>query len=319
MPLMKISIVIPTYKRPVALLRCLEALKRQTTIEPIAEVIIIGDGFPAPEIEDMPFKLVIKNLTKNIGICKARIAGCTYATGELLGFLDDDSVPAPDWIEQGVGYMKKWSEVSAIVGRVHSFQESGKVVLLRQKRYEERFTVYSSMAKTREIMRRFNYDNIHPDIHLADFLSGNNSIVRRTAYESIGGLDPVLRKKHFKDFAWHLLSKSMYIGFNPGLVVQHDHHPVQKDYVLRALSSGYFMAYIKNKWQNFPYQVPTNAWQFSKRFYNDVLAPFWSKKGNVDFSVRFIKSAGNFTHLMGETYGAIYWRIKQSHKDSNGR
>jgi len=316
---MKISIIIPTYKRPVALDRCLVALRKQTAIESIADVIIIGDGFPVPEIKGMPFKTVVKNLTKNVGICKARITGCNYATGELLGFLDDDSVPAPNWIEQGVGYMEKWSEVSAIVGRVYSFLDSGNVVQLRQKRYEERFFIYSLQSKTQEIMNRFNYKNIHPDIRLADFLSGNSSIVRRTAYESIGGLDPVLRKKHFKDFAWHLLTKSLYIGFTPNLIVHHEHHPVQKDYVLRALSSGYFMAYIKTKWKNFPYQVPRNPWQFLRRFFNDVLLQLWSNQENVSFSVKLVKSAGNFTHLMGETYGAIYWKLKQVYNKPNGR
>ena len=46
----RVAVIVPTYRRPEALARTLEALLRQEASEPV-EVVVSDDGSPPPEAE----------------------------------------------------------------------------------------------------------------------------------------------------------------------------------------------------------------------------------------------------------------------------
>jgi glycosyltransferase involved in cell wall biosynthesis len=99
-----VSIVIPTYKRPDYLFRCLEALWKQDFPFSRYEVIVVSDGHD----EETLFVLEgskgpgpafgLYSLPVRKGPAAARNEGWRKAHGELILFTDDDCVPSPSWV-----------------------------------------------------------------------------------------------------------------------------------------------------------------------------------------------------------------------------
>lgn len=103
--LKKISVVVPTYKRPALLMNCLHALAKQDMSIDDYEIIIVSDG-PDEQTRKMlhglehvilPFMQYI-TLSKNSGPACARNSGWKKAHGTLVAFTDDDCRPGPGWL-----------------------------------------------------------------------------------------------------------------------------------------------------------------------------------------------------------------------------
>jgi glycosyltransferase involved in cell wall biosynthesis len=103
---MKISVVIPTYRRPQLLLRCVEALTRQVFPKDEYEIIIISDG---PDdatrqalLQAIPERGPIvrfHSLSKKNGPAAARNYGWRIArSNRLIAFTDDDCIPDAKWL-----------------------------------------------------------------------------------------------------------------------------------------------------------------------------------------------------------------------------
>jgi glycosyltransferase involved in cell wall biosynthesis len=101
----KISVVIPTYRRPALLLKCLHALKHQSFDKADFEIIIVSDG-PDTDTEKMVREFSVSNLPRTIlyplpkkkGPAGSRNAGWKQAQGSLIAFTDDDCIPHSDWL-----------------------------------------------------------------------------------------------------------------------------------------------------------------------------------------------------------------------------
>jgi GT2 family glycosyltransferase len=101
----KISVVIPTYRRPQLLYNCLQALLQQHIRPYEYEIIVVSDG---------PDELTRKQVDKfndaglvNIrflpldmkrGPAAARNHGWKNAVADLVAFTDDDCIPGNDWL-----------------------------------------------------------------------------------------------------------------------------------------------------------------------------------------------------------------------------
>lgn len=102
---MKISVVIPTYKRPLLLMECLAAIARQRFPHDEFEVIVVSDGPDrlTRQIVDSWHHTRLIDITylplaENKGPAAARNAGWKLASGELIAFTDDDTQPDPLWL-----------------------------------------------------------------------------------------------------------------------------------------------------------------------------------------------------------------------------
>ena len=104
---MDISIIIPTYKRPALLKKCLESIFRQDYPKEEYEVIVVMDG-KDQVTEEMLQGLVAdsNNLRyftqKEKGPAAARNSGAGACSGELIGFVDDDCCVGKGWIRSMV-------------------------------------------------------------------------------------------------------------------------------------------------------------------------------------------------------------------------
>lgn len=102
---LRMSVVIPTYRRPALLVRCLEALLRQTFTSEHFEIIVVSDGEDPVTSDSLPLLpereypiLQYYALPVKAGPAAARNFGSMLARGELVVFTDDDCIPDTGWL-----------------------------------------------------------------------------------------------------------------------------------------------------------------------------------------------------------------------------
>jgi glycosyltransferase involved in cell wall biosynthesis len=100
---MKITVIIPSYKRPFDLQRSLEAIVLQT--RPADEVLVIGrkdDTETSNAVSVFVQRMSMLRLVPvtEPGVIAAVNCGLDNAAGDLLVFTDDDSEPQLDWLER---------------------------------------------------------------------------------------------------------------------------------------------------------------------------------------------------------------------------
>lgn len=105
------------------------------------------------------------------GAGRARNTGWRAATGSVIGFIDDDCYPAPDYVDQVYKCFEN-AELGFVGGRVLLHDPTDLRITIREGTEPELLPA-----------GRFIY---------AGFLQGANWAVRRTALEEVGGFDPNL-------------------------------------------------------------------------------------------------------------------------------
>lgn len=119
----RVSVVVPTYRRPALLRRCLIALLAQRYDPGAYEIIVADDGAQAQTravVEALavraPVAVQYLAVTGRHGPAAARNLGWRAARGAVIAFTDDDTVPAPDWLAEGVAALQE--DVVGAWGRI---------------------------------------------------------------------------------------------------------------------------------------------------------------------------------------------------------
>lgn len=95
----EVSVVIPTFRRPVELYRCLNALVQQSSKpEEIIVVRRIDDEQSSSVVAEIGDPSVIDLTVRSGGMVKPMAAGALRSTQEIIAFTDDDAVARPNWI-----------------------------------------------------------------------------------------------------------------------------------------------------------------------------------------------------------------------------
>lgn len=108
----RVSVVVPTYRRPALLDRCLRALLAQDLAGHRFEVIVADDA-ACEETCCQIERWMLPMRQRGIGLryvpvasahgpASARNAGWRAARGEIIAFTDDDCIPAPNWLRMGL-------------------------------------------------------------------------------------------------------------------------------------------------------------------------------------------------------------------------
>lgn len=127
----RVSVVVPTYRRNDLLARCLAALVAQE-YPPDAYEIIVADDAASCETRRLVGSWLARSrcpvrylpVTASRGPAAARNCGWHAARGEIIAFTDDDCVPDPGWLRAGVaafGYPTASDArggVAAVFGRI---------------------------------------------------------------------------------------------------------------------------------------------------------------------------------------------------------
>ncbi len=122
---MRVSVVVPTYRRPVLLARCLEALASQDFDPAACEVLVCDDAADEStrrQVEAFAarvrFAVRYLPVTGPHGPAAARNAGWRAARGAVVAFTDDDCVPDTAWLREGVRPLENDPALAAVTGRV---------------------------------------------------------------------------------------------------------------------------------------------------------------------------------------------------------
>lgn len=101
-----VSVVVPTYKRPQLLLRCIQALQQQDFFPPDYEIIVVSDGKDPStgqalaSISGNEFPLIrFYSLLRKGGPAAARNLGWQMAESDFIVFTDDDCIPDSGWLK----------------------------------------------------------------------------------------------------------------------------------------------------------------------------------------------------------------------------
>ncbi|HJQ55927.1 MAG TPA: glycosyltransferase family 2 protein [Vineibacter sp.] len=122
---MDITVIVPTYKRPDDLRRCLDALKRQTL--PAAAVNVVRrDIDDATEsmlraYDPGTLRMQVHVVTVP-GVVAALNLGLAHAVGEAVAMTDDDAAPHPDWLERIAAHFAADRQLGGVGGRDRIFQ-----------------------------------------------------------------------------------------------------------------------------------------------------------------------------------------------------
>ncbi len=123
---MIITVLIPTYRRPKDLARCLEALKKQSRGPDEVLVVVRHDDtetwalMERANIGFLPRRTVT---VKAPGVVAALNAGLDVARGDIIAITDDDAAPHPDWLARIEAHFQADSKVGGVGGRYWNYQD----------------------------------------------------------------------------------------------------------------------------------------------------------------------------------------------------
>lgn len=122
-----LTVAIPTYNGEKRLPDVLEKLRSQTGTEAIAwEVLVVdnnsSDNTPAVVQQfqqNWPEKIPLRYVFEHKqGLSFARQKAVTEARGELVGFLDDDNFPTPNWVAAAYQFAQEHPQAGAYGGKI---------------------------------------------------------------------------------------------------------------------------------------------------------------------------------------------------------
>lgn len=191
-----LAVVILTMgDRPVELARAVESVQRFAGVS--VEVVVVGNGAPAPRLADVQ----TLDLPDNLGIPGGRNAGWAASTAPVVVFLDDDAA----FVSPDAGKVIATSFANRPRLGVMSFlledPDTGEV----QRRHVPRLRVGDPQRGS----------------DVTTFLGGACA-VRRQVLEEVGGLPDEFGYAHEEtDLAWRALDAGWDLTYEPAVVVQH--------------------------------------------------------------------------------------------------
>jgi len=227
---LRLSVVIPTYRRPDLLCRCLEAVFAQTLDPHAFEVIVVDDGHTddtqavVDAFKARPGPVVRYLRPRNgRGPAVARNAGWRAASAQVVAFTDDDTVPAPDWLEQGERALVPG--LVALCGRVAVPRGEGDA---------------ADRPTDHELMTR--------GLETAEFVTAN-AFVRRSALLTVGGFDERFQRawREDSDLQFRLLRDAGPVGRAKDAVVVHPVRPERWGVCMRQQKNVFFDALLYKK------------------------------------------------------------------------
>ncbi|MGZ3299395.1 MAG: glycosyltransferase family 2 protein [Isosphaeraceae bacterium] len=223
--MVRVSVVVPTFRRPDLLDRCLTALLAQN-LDPAQYEILIADDAASQATEKQVKRraeqtgVTVRYLavTGAHGPAAARNVGWRLARGLIIAFTDDDCIPDSNWLKEGLAAFD--NEMTAVTGRV---------VVPRPKTPTD-------------------YEHDAAGLETGEFVTAN-CLVRREALERVGGFDERFSSAWREDSDLHfaLLRQGGRIVKAPSALVVHPVRPAPWGVSLKQQKKSLFNALLYRK------------------------------------------------------------------------
>lgn len=184
-----------------------------------------------------------------VGPAEKRDIGARLARGALLAFIDDDAYPSPGWLAAAVPLFDN-SEVWAVGGPGVTPPTDGFRAQVSGWAYAA--WMVSGPARYRYVPQAARRVDDYPSMNL---------IVRRSAFEQVGGFDSAYYPGEDTKFCLELVRRGGQIIYDPDVLVYHHRRPVISGH-LRQISGygwhrGYFARAFPETSRRVPYFVPS--------------------------------------------------------------
>jgi GT2 family glycosyltransferase len=206
-----ISIIIPTYRRPQQLTRCLEAIACLEYPRDEFEVIVVDDGGQTQldhVVRSFTDRRVAVSLLRqpHAGPAAARNAGTERARGRYVAFLDDDCAPDPGWLRELVTCLTTHAD-AAIGGRTLNALPDN---------------LYSSAT---QLLVDYVSDQHNGGFRHAAFFPSNNLAVSKSSFQAIGGFNVRFEfpGAEDRDLCDRWLRHGFRLHYAPEAIVHHAH------------------------------------------------------------------------------------------------
>ena len=216
-----VSIVIPCHNGMAHTDACLRALGETLPVDFPGEIIVVDDGSGTETVSGLrawtkiePRLRIIRNRT-NLGFLRSVNKGAEAATGEILVFLNNDTIPIAGWLPPLLRTFQEHPDAGAVGGRLvypsGRLQEAGGVV------FQD-----GSAAN-------FGRDDHNPDLPIyrvfreVDYCSAALLATPRSVFLDLGGFDPHYEPAYYEDtdYCFRLRDRGYRVFLQPESVVAH--------------------------------------------------------------------------------------------------
>jgi GT2 family glycosyltransferase len=224
-----VSVVVPARDAGATLGACLDGLAAEGVPSPEAELLIVDDG----SVDDTPQVAAREGVSvlraDGNGPAAARNLGARVAGGDVLIFLDADTVPRTGWLREMVAPFEQ-PDVVAVKGRYYS-RQTDPIARFVQLEFEEKYDRLSSAPRV-------------------DFVDSGTAAFRRDAFLAAGGFDEGFQMPSAEDveLAFRLARQGARFVFNPAASVWHRHAASLKRYLVKKAGYGYFRVRVYRRY-----------------------------------------------------------------------
>lgn len=190
--------------------QCLDALAAPGARPEASEVVVVANGAPEPVVDRLRGRrdVVVVESAVNLGFAGGCNLAATVATGELLVFLNDDSVVEPGCLAALVAAVRGDPGLAAVGPRVLSpdgtVQEAGSVL------WRDGSTAHVAVGSP-------DRPDVAGEARDVDAISANGLLVTRSAFEAVGGFDEDFYPAYYEDvdLCLALAERGYRIGYEP--------------------------------------------------------------------------------------------------------
>ncbi|MGB3510003.1 MAG: hormogonium polysaccharide biosynthesis glycosyltransferase HpsE [Microcoleaceae cyanobacterium] len=231
------------------------------------------------------------------GLAFARKCAMQKAESELIGFLDDDNLPFPDWVTAAYTFGKSHPKVGAYVGQSH-----GKFEVTPPLGFER----VASFFALRKAETAFCYNHKYKSAHQRVYPAGAGIVIRKQAWlESVPETVTLPQTGEDVEMLSHIRNNDWEIWFIPEMEIEHKiyKYRLEKDYLIRFFRSIGLTRY-QTRMLNYP------QWQ------KPLVTPFYLMNDLKKFIVHLIKyrltlksdiiAAGELKFLLASFYSPIH-------------
>ncbi len=227
-----VSVVIPTYSRPIYLKRCIDSVLKQTYSN--IEIIVVDDNNPdtrereetqsvMQEYADNPKVKYIKHEHNKNGSA-ARNTGWKSANGSYISFIDDDDEMKPNRVKRQIECLMGLDDSWGVCYTAYSVvKESGTIHTSTENRYGDCYV--DALSRTFYV------------------LGGSNLMLRKQVVDSVNGFDESFARNQDIEFLVRILEHNKIAYINEDLLIVHQEGERRK----RSFEEidGYTQYYLK--------------------------------------------------------------------------
>jgi GT2 family glycosyltransferase len=204
------SVVVPTFRRPMPLTACLEALSRLDYPRELFEVIVVDDGGGIPDqvISSMRASINLTVITQaNAGPAASRNNGAGNATRTYLAFTDDDCQPQPAWLTNLAAWFIRHPD-GLLGGRTLNVLSA------------------NPFAAASQLLVDYLYAHYTTASGCPMFFTTSNMAVSAMRFRSLGGFDTTFKKAAGEDreFCGRWRAAGLEMIYASDCLVNHAHH-----------------------------------------------------------------------------------------------